>query len=114
MFRFLTCLAFLAAAAGAQAPAIPDTPAGRALRSWLEALNSGDRKQLEAHVRQYSPDKIDIVDRSIEMRDQTGGFDLVAITTSEPRRIDFQLKERASDPHASGEVVRKDDVPART
>ncbi|HXU74706.1 MAG TPA: hypothetical protein VN947_35665 [Polyangia bacterium] len=29
------------------APAIPDTPAGRALRAWLDAFDSGERAPIE-------------------------------------------------------------------
>ena len=56
----------LAAALAAQAiphpqagtpPAIPDTPAGRTFKAWLEAFNSGDRAQLEAYLHKYDPSK---------------------------------------------------------
>ena len=36
-------LLFLTFSLGAQTPAIPDTPAGRALQAWFDAFNSGDR-----------------------------------------------------------------------
>src|ERR1700726_2720391 len=42
--------------AGAQ-PAIPETPAGRTLKAWLEAFNSGDRALLDAYLHRYDPSK---------------------------------------------------------
>jgi hypothetical protein len=36
------------ALADGSAPSIPDTPAGHALRSWLNAFNSGDRAGFES------------------------------------------------------------------
>ena len=41
-----------------QAPAqtqIPDTPAGRILRAWLDAFNSGDRATLETYIKTFDP-----------------------------------------------------------
>ena len=35
--------------------AIPDTPAGKALRSWLDAFNSGDRAKVEAYIKTFEP-----------------------------------------------------------
>src|SRR5882762_6372277 len=34
-------------------PAIPDTPAGRTFKAWLEAFNSGDRALLDAYLHKY-------------------------------------------------------------
>ena len=38
-------------------PAIPDTPAGRTLKAWFEAFNSGDRALLDAYLHRYDPSK---------------------------------------------------------
>jgi hypothetical protein len=48
----------LGAPLGAQAsrtPTIPTTAAGRVLRTWLEANNSGDGARLAAYYRRYQP-----------------------------------------------------------
>jgi hypothetical protein len=37
---------------GAQ-PTIPDTPAGRTFKAWLEAFNSGDLALMDAYCRRY-------------------------------------------------------------
>ena len=42
-----------ATAAVADAVELPDTPAGRALASWVNALNSGDEAKLQAYIDKY-------------------------------------------------------------
>jgi hypothetical protein len=72
-------------------PTIPDTPAGHTLKAWLEAFNSGDRAQLDAYLHKYDPGKP--VDREMEFRGMTGGFDLLQIVKSEPAVVaDFGLR----------------------
>jgi hypothetical protein len=73
---------------------IPDTPAGRTLQAWLDAFNSGDRAKIESYVQTYDPK--DSVERMIVFRSQTGGFDLIAIESSEPLLIKFRVKEKNS------------------
>jgi hypothetical protein len=96
---------FLAIALGAtsvraQAPAtplpvaptaIPRTPAGTALRAWLDAFNSGDSTQIAAYLRTYGPERA-VGDAFF--RQMTGGFDLLTIERSEPRHIEFTVRER--------------------
>jgi hypothetical protein len=36
-------------------PAIPDTPAGRVFRAWLDAYDAADSARLEAYARRYEP-----------------------------------------------------------
>ncbi|MDQ3949997.1 MAG: S41 family peptidase [Gemmatimonadota bacterium] len=74
------------------APAIPDTPAGRVLRAWLDAFNSADSARVDAYARQFEPDLA--VPVALMIRDQSGGFDLLTIERSEPRHVEFTLKER--------------------
>ena len=38
-------------------PTIPETPAGRTFKAWLEAFNSGDRSLLDAYLHKYDPTK---------------------------------------------------------
>jgi hypothetical protein len=112
----------LAVPAGAQAPvpsaqsattlrtplslaAIPKTPAGDALRSWLEAFNSGDSAQIASFLRTYDPQMS--VDVLLGFRRRTGGFDLLSIERSEPRHIEFYVRERSSPTTAVGDL----DVP---
>ena len=92
------------------ASTIPDTPAGRTFKAWLDSFNSGDRPTMEAYYHKYQPDRS--VEREIRFRDMTGGFELLKIMKSEPLHIEFLVKERHSDTQALGEFEVKDGDPA--
>jgi hypothetical protein len=50
------CLSVLLSGFVAQAQtSIPDTPAGKVLRAWLDAFNSGDRAKMEAYIKLSIP-----------------------------------------------------------
>jgi hypothetical protein len=91
--------------------AIPDTPAGQALRTWLEAFNSGDRERIAAYVQKYEPNMG--VDATMSFRSQTGGFDLLSIDSSESRRVQFRVKEKNRPTTAIGRIDMKDGDPPR-
>jgi hypothetical protein len=91
-------------------PTIPDTPAGHTLKAWLEAFNSGDRAQLDAYLHKYDPGKP--VDREMEFRGMTGGFDLLQIVKSEPLHLEFLVKERRGETRAIGKLDVKEGDPA--
>ena len=97
----LLCL--LPAFVRAQVPSIPDTPAGKTLRAWLDVLNSGDRAQAEQYVRTI--DKNEHADGLIAFHNQTGGFDLLSIESSEPLHIRFIVKEKDSPTTALGNLT---------
>ncbi|MGH7604535.1 MAG: hypothetical protein ACRENK_11135 [Gemmatimonadaceae bacterium] len=90
--RHLLWLTIIAPASsiGAQVPAttsrqpvvtaIPKTPAGEALRTWLDAFNSGDTARLGAYSRRFQPDLT--VEDELGFREQTGGFDLLSIESA--------------------------------
>ena len=67
---FLPILLF--AAIGSAQTTIPDTPAGRTLRAWLDAFNSGDRAKVEAYIKRFEPEQS--VERMMGFHSQTGGF----------------------------------------
>jgi hypothetical protein len=79
---------------------IPDTPAGRILRIWLDAFNSGDRAAIESYIKTY--DSKQSLDFLMTFRGQTGGFELLGIESSEPKSIRFRVKEKASPTVAIG------------
>src|ERR1700732_3258699 len=101
---FLPILLF--AAIGLAQVTIPDTPAGRTLRAWFDAFNSGDRCKAEAYVKTFEPEQS--VERMMAFHSQTGGFDLVAIESSEPLFIKFRVKEKASSTVGIGSIQLKD------
>jgi hypothetical protein len=82
--------------------AIPKTPAGDALREWFEAFNSGDSTRLAAFLRTYGSDVP--VGNLLGFRRMTGGFDLLSIPRSEPRHIEFFVREHGGSTTAVGEV----------
>jgi hypothetical protein len=93
----------------AQQVAIPDTPAGHVLSAFMDAFNSGDRARMQTYHDTYDA-KTMSVDVMVGFRSQTGGFDLLAINKSEPSRIEYFVKERASTTRALGvlEVIGAD------
>jgi retinol-binding protein 3 len=102
---------FVSAVLGACAqPAIPDTPAGRTLKAWLEAFNSGDRARLEAYIQKFDPTRP--IDNQMSFRTQTGGFDLLSIDKNERTHIEFRVKEKAGPTTAIGRLDVKDADPA--
>lgn len=92
-----TYLAFCVTLSLASAPlsgqtAIPNTPAGNALRAWLDAYNSGDSARAAAFLRTYQVDFP--IRNSFNFRQMTGGFELVSVEVSEPRHVEFFLRPR--------------------
>ena len=102
----LFILVLLFAAIGYAQTTIPDTPAGRTLRAWLDAFNNGDRAKVEAYIKTFEPEQS--VERLMAFHSQTGGFDLVAIESSEPLFIKFRVKEKASSTVGIGTIQLKD------
>ena len=88
---------------------VPDTPAGHTLQAWLDAFNSGDRARIETYVR--TVDQSQSVDGMISFRNQTGGFELLSIESSEPLHIRFRVKEKGGSTTALGNLLVKDGQP---
>ncbi len=118
---YRSCLAFFLVLATAWAqqtvptkqtpPEIPDTPAGRTLKLWFAAFNSGDRASIDAFYKKYQPSVS--ADDMMGFREATGGFDLLAIRVSEPLHIEFLVKEKRSETKAIGKLDVKDGDPVQ-
>lgn len=80
--------------------AVPDTPAGHVLRSWLDAFNSGDASKMDAYYQRYEPDKS--AEEQMGFRNEVGGFELLSIEKSQPSHVEFLVKERKGDRRAFG------------
>jgi len=80
--------------------ATPNTPAGNALKAWLDAFNNGDSSSLAAYYHRYEPDKS--AGQEAMLRNQTGGFELVSIERSEPLHVEYLLKEKKGERRALG------------
>ncbi len=91
--------------------AIPDTPAGRTFKAWLEAFNSGDRALLDAYLHKYDPSKS--LDNEMQFRRMTGGFNLLQIVKGEPLHLEFLVKGRGDEITAFGKLEVKDGDPAQ-
>jgi hypothetical protein len=102
----LVCLGTGCVMAQTQAP---DTPAGHTLQAWLDAFNGGDRAKLETYVK--TVDQKQSVDGMISFRNQTGGFELIGIESSEPLHLRFRVKEKDGPTTALGNLLVKDGEP---
>lgn len=91
-----------AIASQSAAVVIPKTPAGEALRAWLDAFNSADSARIGDYARRLQPEIT--LDDELEFRDQTGGFDLLSIERNEPRHLEFTVRERKSPVTAYGVI----------
>jgi hypothetical protein len=104
--------------AGFCAPAIsqdrlPDTPPGRVLSAWLEALNSGDRARIEKFEADHDGRLPFAVQNILRLREQSGGFDFQSIRKSTPLYLEYMLKERASGRDVIGMVEVAEANPTR-
>jgi retinol-binding protein 3 len=93
--------------AAASGPVIPDTPAGHALGSWLDALNSGDSARIKAFDDAVAPWLT--LDRATGLREHSGGYELLSIGKSEKLWITFSAREKATATPISGTLVVKSD-----
>src|ERR1051326_4184183 len=75
-------------------PELPSTPAGKVLAGYLEALNSGAKVKLEVFIKAHRPDRPDALDRMLDLRWNTGGFDLYSIESSQALNVQAVLHER--------------------
>jgi hypothetical protein len=80
-------------AAQAMAPtSLPQTPAGRTLKEFLESFNAGDSAAMDAFITRYRGAMK--VQGLMQLRNTTGGIDLVSVITSEPLHIDVVAREK--------------------
>jgi hypothetical protein len=91
----------LIAPVGAQSKP-PDTPAGRILTAWLDAVNSGDRGRIEKFDAGHDGRMPHNVQNLLRLREQSGGFDVQSIRKSTPLYLEYTLKERAGSREAIG------------
>jgi retinol-binding protein 3 len=107
---FLRAIMFLLSGmsmAAASSPVIPNTPAGHALGSWLDAFNSGDSSRIKAFDDAHAPWLT--LDRATGLREHSGGYELLGIDNSEKLWITFSAREKATAAPISGTLVVKPD-----
>src|ERR1700704_5386594 len=109
MLRRLFALLLVGVGWGLAQMRVPDTPAGHTLQSWLDAFNSGDHARIETYVK--TVDQSQSVDGMMSFRNQTGGFELLSIESSEQLHIRFRVKEKGGPTTALGNLLVKDGQP---
>src|SRR5215468_10105734 len=102
----------LGLARAGRAAELPSTPAGKVLAGYLEAVNSGNKEKLEAFIKAHRPDRPDALDRMLDLRWNTGGFDLHSIESSQPLNIQAVLHEREGGRYSRMSVTVSDADPA--
>jgi CubicO group peptidase (beta-lactamase class C family) len=81
------------AQASVSAVTIPDTPAGRQFKGWLEAFNSDDPSRILAFLAQESPGR-PAPPGNASLRQMTGGFEVARVEASGDSQIVVLLRER--------------------
>jgi CubicO group peptidase (beta-lactamase class C family) len=95
MPKRLILLVSLCGLLAAQPAQTPDTPAGRQFAHWLEVFNRGQRDELQKFLKENDPEAA--IDRQMEFRRMTGGFEFKKVEESAPAKLTGIVKERDSD-----------------
>src|SRR5260370_29311120 len=109
MLCILFALLLVGVGCGLAQATVPDTPAGHTLEAWLDAFNGGDRAKIETYVK--TVDQSQSVDGMFSFRNQTGGFELLSIESSDQLHIRFRVKEKGGPTTALGNLLVKDGQP---
>lgn len=96
-----TFLLLLASPAWSATDGFPDTPAGRAARTFVEALNQGDAATYSSFMQASDPAAAVPPEAFIGFRRQVGGFDLIRIDAATQTRLTALMKQRTSDSFAT-------------
>ncbi|HKO45551.1 MAG TPA: serine hydrolase domain-containing protein [Pyrinomonadaceae bacterium] len=75
----------------------PDTPAGNQAKAWLESFNAGDAEKHKEFLRKHAPSRLERVDRELQLRGMSGGFELKKVEEATPAKIVALFQERFSD-----------------
>ena len=76
---------------------IPDTPAAHQCAAWLESFNLGDREAFKNFLEKNYPSGVERLDRDMQFRQMTGGFDFKKAEESTPTKLVALVQERGSD-----------------
>jgi CubicO group peptidase (beta-lactamase class C family) len=78
--------------------ALPDSPAAHQFSAWLSAFNSGERDTFLAFLEKNFPQRVGSINREMDFRRSTGGFDLKKVEdASTPTKLVALVQERDSD-----------------
>lgn len=73
------------------------SPARVQMDGFLAAFNTGDRAKIEAFGHDHMPPDFmrpAVIDDTMKMFEQTGGFDVVKVDESSPHALEGQVRER--------------------
>ena len=76
---------------------LPDSPAGKQLKSWLEAFDGSSFEAYQAFLAKNLPSQVAEADRYWQFRQMTGGFDVKKIEESAPTRLVVLVQDRDTD-----------------
>jgi D-alanyl-D-alanine carboxypeptidase len=88
-----------------------DTPPGKVFSEWLAAFNAADPGRLQAVFKKFREPRP--VERALDFRRMTGGFELKKVLESTPTRLRVLLQERDGDQMAAGEMEVEPEPPHR-
>lgn len=94
--KLLPVLLFVSLASLGQVQ-LPDTPAARQCKAWLEAFNRGDREAYRQFLQKTFPSRMEHLDGELQFREQTGGFELRKVEDSAPTKLIALVQERNSE-----------------
>jgi D-alanyl-D-alanine carboxypeptidase len=95
--RFAPALVLFLSLLSFAQPQFPKTPAGHQCAAWLESFNRGDANAHREFLQKNYPSALPRLDRQMQFRQMTGGFDLKKVEESSPTKIVVLVQERASD-----------------
>jgi CubicO group peptidase (beta-lactamase class C family) len=98
--RLASALFVLCAFICAAQTKFPNTPAGHQCAAWLESFNRGDANAHREFLQKNSPERLTHLDREMEFRQRTGGFDVKKVQESASTKIVVMVQERLSDQFA--------------
>src|SRR5215469_8380886 len=76
---------------------LPDTPAVHQCAAWLESFNRGDANAHREFLQKNYPSALPRLERQMEFRQRTGGFNLKKVEESTPTKTVVLVEERSSD-----------------
>ena len=94
---FLVAIAPLTLAGQSGTAGVPDTPAAKQFFAWLAAFNSGDATTLGNFLKANFPEREDRLNRQLDFRNRTGGFEFKRAESSSPTKFTGVVQERNSD-----------------
>jgi hypothetical protein len=72
---------------------------------WLDAFNSGDRQRYDTFLRRNFPFRLPALSEDVQLREQTGGFDLLRLKHVSDTQVTGWLYERDSGKRVEFELT---------